>query len=93
METMAILELEQRLIAAGIPHEKRPKFDGYIIFYPSEKNKVGDVIQFTGSIGAKSNLMEAMGFTIKKKEVEGCIDVDKAFQYFLDANNNASAKL
>ena len=84
-----ILELNEKLNLAGIPHVITKNFDGWLIAYPNDENRIGDVTQFTGyggSQGASQDLGEAYGFDIPDGDVDGYLTLDQAFEYFRRAH-------
>ena len=66
-EFREILELERMLIDAKIPHAIRRLYDGWQICYPDNDNYVLSAIEFTGSYGSKSDLIEIMGLLSEKE--------------------------
>lgn len=81
----AILQLEEELTKLGIEHELARLLDGYILFYPSMENRVGDVIEHYGSYGHRNDLMEAYGFPECEDDVIGNLTVEEALELFKKA--------
>lgn len=73
--------LVRLLVAAGIPHEVRPLYDGVQIAYPSFDNWCGDVVCHSGSYGHGRGLLEAMGVGAcdEEDDVEGWLTADTVF--------------
>ena len=91
----AIMELDERLTAAGIPHVLRDMGSygdhldfGWQIVYPSieawskDEAGSGDVVWNEASYGHEADLLEAMGFDIPNDDVRGYLTVDEAFGFF-----------
>lgn len=82
----AILQLEEELTKLGIEHELKRLFDGYILYYPSMENRIGDVIEHSGSYGHSKDLMEAYGFPeCGKDRIISCLTVEEALTLFKNA--------
>ena len=83
----AILELDKLLTEKGIKHELARLYDGYIIYYPNEEGRVGDVIEHEGGYGHNHNLMEAYGFKECRGDIIPNLTVDEALELFENAAN------
>ena len=81
----AILDLDKLLTAEGIPHELIRFLDGWQICYPSKRQKKGDVVQHCYSYGAGRGHLEAMGFDIRRNDVDGYLTMGDAAGYFRKA--------
>lgn len=80
-----ILRLEKLLTEAEIPHSIDRFGDGWRIVYPAHggRNIVCSVIEYTGSYGAKRDLLEISGLLNKAERkydtVVGFLSADKVF--------------
>lgn len=82
-----ILILHDKLSQAGIPHELRKLYDGWIIIYRDKNGKrIGDVITHGGSYGEEQDLLEAFGFPECERDDLGYLGVEQAFELFENAN-------
>lgn len=79
-----ILRLGEMLQRAGIPHTMRRLYDGWQILYPSEENRVSDAIQHGGSYGEAENLIEIMGLSDQKNNVEGYLSAEEVYERYLN---------
>ena len=87
MKEICTLELDKLLTEKGIKHELARLYDGYIIYYPHEEDRVGDVIEHEGSYGHNHNLMEAYGFKECRGDIIPNLTVDEALELFEKAAN------
>lgn len=76
----AILTLADKLTSAGIPYILRRLFDGWILEYPGDGEREGDVVEHHWSYGHEEDLMESSGFFVS--DVQGYLSVDAAFNLF-----------
>ena len=80
-----ILRLDKLLTDAGIPHSIDRALDGWRIVYPSHgaRNVVCYVVEFSGTYGAKQDLLEIQGLLNKDERkydtVVGFLSADKVF--------------
>lgn len=56
-----ILKLDKMLKNANIPHVLDRNFDGWILYYPSAKERIMDAVEFRGSYGNYNDNLEIMG--------------------------------
>ena len=68
-----ILKLDKMLTDNDIPHTLFRSWDGWQVCYPSPNLKecIADVIEFTGSYGAKDDLCEMMGLLTPEEQMKG----------------------
>lgn len=82
----SILKLEKKLVERKIPHVFHEFMDGWqVIYYTSEGERVGDVIEHCGSYD-----LEAMGFGLL--DVQGWLTVEEALWMFEEAYREDMAK-
>lgn len=78
---------------AKVPYEVTPHhFNSVQLWYPNKKHKVCDVIFFPGSYGYERNLLEIMGLTKSKYEIDGDLTPQEVFnriyEHYLAQLNN-----
>lgn len=89
-EYKAILEVDKRLTAAGIPHTLERMMDGWIILYHCNGKRKADVIEHCGSYGNRFDLMEIWGFGLK--DPIGNLNADEVFRHFDEWHRAAIGK-
>ena len=72
-------KLAALLTEACIPFENNLLFDTSQIIYPSNQNRVCDVICHKYSCGYEKGLLEIMGLTDNEGGVEGCLTAEEVF--------------
>lgn len=81
-----ILKLENMLVEAGIPYEKKVHLGGWLIVMNDGDRYIGDAVEHCGSYGNDEDEIEIMGFDIDPAEegdsVIGHLSADKTFEYF-----------
>lgn len=75
MKLTEMQKLETMLVVSGIPFQQsiHPLTKTPMVFYPSAKNRVCDVVCHQFSYGYKMGLLEIMGLTTEEETMDGVL--------------------